>query len=88
MWKNVFIESCILSALIFGGFYLSANLMKQNIADQGQVNSHPLTVAAHVCGTPQEGSLVVPESIHVLGGPDKFLSTDKASNPSLNTANP
>ncbi len=31
MWKNVFIESCILSALIFGGFYLNANLLKSEI---------------------------------------------------------
>ncbi|GJL78176.1 MAG: hypothetical protein NPINA01_11650 [Nitrospinaceae bacterium] len=32
MWKNVFIESCILSALIFGGFYFNAALLKDEIS--------------------------------------------------------
>ena len=32
MWKNVFLESCILSALIFGGIYLNANLLKKEIS--------------------------------------------------------
>ncbi len=33
MWKNVFIESCILSALIFGGFYFNATHLKNEISD-------------------------------------------------------
>ncbi len=28
MWKNVFLESSILSALIFEGFYLNATLLQ------------------------------------------------------------
>ena len=32
MWKNVFIESCILSALIFGGFYFNATHLKKEIS--------------------------------------------------------
>jgi hypothetical protein len=32
MWKNVFIESCILSALIFGGFYFNAAHLKNEIS--------------------------------------------------------
>jgi hypothetical protein len=32
MWKNVFIESCILSALIFGGIYFNAALLKEEIS--------------------------------------------------------
>jgi len=32
MWKNVFIESCILSALIFGGFYFNAAHLKDEIS--------------------------------------------------------
>ena len=32
MWKNVFIESCILSALIFGGFYFNAIHLKKEIS--------------------------------------------------------
>tara|TARA_B100001123_G_C15090657_1_gene939505 strand:- start:695 stop:943 length:249 start_codon:yes stop_codon:yes gene_type:complete len=31
MWKNVFLESCILSALIFGGFYINATLLKDEL---------------------------------------------------------
>ncbi|MFQ5673326.1 MAG: hypothetical protein ACE5G9_09535 [Nitrospinales bacterium] len=33
MWKNVFIETCILSALIFGGFYLNASILKKELFD-------------------------------------------------------
>ena len=33
MWKNVFIETCILSALIFGGFYINASILKKEIFD-------------------------------------------------------
>jgi hypothetical protein len=32
MWRNVFIESCILSALIFGGIYFNAALLKEEIS--------------------------------------------------------
>ncbi len=32
MWKNVFIESCILSALIFGGIYFNAAHLKEEIS--------------------------------------------------------
>jgi len=31
MWKNIFIESCLLSALIFGGFYIQSNIIKKEI---------------------------------------------------------
>ena len=31
MWKNVFLESCILSALVFGGFYLNAAQLQPEI---------------------------------------------------------
>ena len=31
MWKNIFIESCLLSALIFGGFYIQSNIIKSEI---------------------------------------------------------
>ena len=31
MWKNIFIESCILSALIFGGFYLHSIFLQKEI---------------------------------------------------------
>lgn len=31
MWKAIFIESCLLSALIFGGFYIHSNIIKEEI---------------------------------------------------------
>ena len=31
MWKNIFLESCLLSALIFGGLYLNANSIKEEL---------------------------------------------------------
>ena len=31
MWKNIFVESCVLSALIFGGFYIHSNIIKREI---------------------------------------------------------
>jgi hypothetical protein len=36
MWKNIFIESCFLSALIFGGFYLHSIIIQReiNLSDQ------------------------------------------------------
>ena len=36
MWKNIFIESSVLSALIFGGFYLYSIILQKeiNVSDQ------------------------------------------------------
>ena len=31
MWKNIFIESCLLSALIFGGYYLHSIIIQKEI---------------------------------------------------------
>ena len=31
MWKNIFIESCVLSALIFGGFYIHSIIIQREI---------------------------------------------------------
>ena len=31
MWKAIFIESCLLSALIFGGFYIHSKIIKEEI---------------------------------------------------------
>ena len=47
MWKNIFIESCVLSALIFGGFYLHSTILQKeiNVSDQSirsQLNQHKL----------------------------------------------
>ncbi|NIS85415.1 MAG: hypothetical protein GWN10_10050, partial [Nitrospinaceae bacterium] len=53
MWKNVFIESCILSALIFGGFYLNATLLKKEISvseEHIQNESERQAQWAHISG--------------------------------------
>lgn len=58
MWKNVFLESCILSALIFGGFYLNATHLQNELYSQDNKNS-----SAHISGL---GSFYDPEK-HISG---------------------
>ena len=60
MWKNVFIESCLLSALIFAGFYLNATLLKDELySDDNKATSYfnhisgdgvPLELPNHISG--------------------------------------
>lgn len=53
MWKNVFIESCILSALIFGGIYFNAAHLKKEISSNQESlhgNSSEKYVWTHVSG--------------------------------------
>ena len=47
MWKNVFLESCLLSALIFAGFYLNAMLLKEELYSNG--NKAP-SYLSHISG--------------------------------------
>ena len=44
MWKNIFIESCVLSALIFGGFYIQSNIIRE------EINSSDRSIKAHISG--------------------------------------
>ena len=37
MWKNIFLESCLLSALIFGGLYINANYIKKRLSSSYSV---------------------------------------------------
>jgi hypothetical protein len=39
MWKNIFLESCLLSALIFGGFYLNTTLLQNELYSDEKNNS-------------------------------------------------
>ncbi len=54
MWKNIFLESCILSALIFGGFYLNAALLQDELYSEDNNKVHisgiPYTVKNHISG--------------------------------------
>ena len=47
MWKNIFLESCLLSALIFGGFYINANSIKEELYENDQ-KSHISGIPTHV----------------------------------------
>ena len=48
MWKNVFLESCLLSGLIFAGFYLNATLLKEELYSNDNKASSYLS---HISGT-------------------------------------
>ena len=52
MWKNIFFESCLLSALIFGGFYIQSNIIKSEInsSDQAIKESLRNKKLTHVSG--------------------------------------
>ena len=52
MWKNIFIESCLLSALIFGGFYIQSNIIKSeiNLSDQAINESLSHKKLMHISG--------------------------------------
>ncbi len=73
MWKNVFIESCILSALIFGGFYLNATLLKKEISvseEHIQNESERQAQWAHISGrgqTPSAERKTESGSSHISG---------------------
>ena len=47
MWKNIFFESCLLSALIFGGLYLNANSIKEELYENNE-KAHISGVATSV----------------------------------------
>jgi len=47
MWKNIFIESCLLSALIFGGFYIQSQIIRAEIKSSDRAIQAKLT---HISG--------------------------------------
>jgi hypothetical protein len=53
MWKNIFLESCLLSALIFGGLYINANSLKEELYENNG--------KAHISGVPTSVT-------HISGG--------------------
>ena len=46
MWKNIFLESCLLSALIFGGLYINANYIKKELYENEGKNLDRISGAA------------------------------------------
>ena len=68
MWKNVFIESCLLSALIFGGFYIQSKIIRAEINSSDRSIQTKIT---HISGG------IYPELIVI----NEHLSGEKTSFP-------
>jgi hypothetical protein len=72
MWKNVFLESCLLSALIFAGFYFNAAVLKDDLySNDNKASSYvghisgtgaPLELPKHISGKKLE------KESHISGG--------------------
>jgi hypothetical protein len=56
MWKNIFLESCLLSALIFGGLYINASNIKKELYEKDQKIhiSGSSTLVNHISGEKTE----------------------------------
>ncbi len=80
MWRNIFIESCILSLLIFGGFYINANFMKAKITESGERTrkladeNQPLV---HISGKGYKNSHKKQKTPHISGSKAPFLPPSK-----------
>jgi len=67
MWKNIFIESCLLSALIFGGFYIQSKIIRAEINSSDRSIQTKLT---HISGGIYPELIVINE--HVSGVKSKL----------------
>ena len=60
MWKNIFLESWLLSALIFGGLYINAHYIKDELyQDNKRASAHisgVSTIPKHISGNDSEKS--------------------------------
>ena len=67
MWKNIFCESCILSVLIFGGFYLNITLLQDELYSQDNNKVHisgiPQPLKNHISGQLSEKE----PKVHISG---------------------
>ena len=86
MWKNIFIESCLLSALIFGGFYIQSNIIKReiNLSDRAINESLNHKKLMHISGGIYPELIVTNEHlsgvktklpIGHMSGKEQFLTT-------------
>jgi len=86
MWKNIFVESCLLSALIFGGFYIQSNIIKREINSSDRAISESLShkKLMHISGGIYPESIVTNEhlsgvktklSIGHISGKEQILTT-------------
>ena len=72
MWKNIFLESCILSTLIFGGFYLNTAFLQDELySDEKRFSSNHISGLAIIYNPEKHisGQLSEKEStVHISGG--------------------
>ena len=70
MWKSIFIESCLLSALIFGGFYINSQIIKDEI-DISDDSIKKMSNLAHISGN--ESLLNGSTKDHISGASSKKI---------------
>ena len=72
MWKNIFIESCLLSALIFGGFYIQSNIIRDEIILSNRSINESLSgkKIMHISGI--DYPMLTLEKKHLSGAKSKF----------------
>jgi hypothetical protein len=72
MWKNIFLESCILSTIIFGGFYLNTAFLQDELySDEKRLSSNHISGLAIIYNPEKHisGQLSEKEStVHISGG--------------------
>jgi len=72
MWKNIFLESCILSTLIFGGFYLNTAFLQDELySDEKRLSSNHISGLAITYNSEKHisGQLSKKENTaHISGG--------------------
>ena len=81
MWKNIFIESCVLSALIFGGFYIQSNILRDEInsSDRSIKKALQKKKLIHISGNDflieehVSGAKSIQTKIHLSGKKDKLI---------------
>ena len=75
MWKNIFLESCLLSALIFGGFYINAHYIKDELYENNKNATAHIsgvsTIPIHISGNEAE------KSNNISGSSDNFRSNNR-----------
>ena len=72
MWKNIFIESCLLSALIFGGFYIQSNIIRGEIILSNRSINETLSgkKRMHISGI--DYPMIIVDKKHLSGAKSKF----------------
>ena len=79
MWKNIFIESCLLSALIFGGFYIQSKIIRAEINSSDRSIQRKIT---HISGgIYPELSESIRKITHISGGiyPELIVTNEHLS---------